>query len=49
VAVAAVGSWATRSVVQQVHSRPAGRDMDARARLGWVRLYEQLGDAGVAV
>ena len=21
--------------------------MDARARLGWVRLYEQLGDAGV--
>ena len=21
--------------------------MDARARLGWVRLYEQLGNAGV--
>ena len=43
----AVELWAA-DAVHQIHGHPelAGKPMDARTRLGWVHLYEQLGDAG---
>ena len=42
----AVGLWAARSAVQQIHSSALREEaMNAKTRLGWVRMYEELGHA----